>query len=86
MLNTTRLLATKLALAYRSLMSCGDLGLATFGRHFVSNFKPKPACARHSSMSRAIRTIEDAYNLPFRLTPANVYADAFLPPLTERKL
>ena len=37
-------------------------------------------------MSRAIRTIEDAYNLPPRLTPANVYINAFLPPLAERKL
>ena len=37
-------------------------------------------------MSRAIRTIKDAYNLPFRLTPANVYTDALLPPLAERKL
>ena len=37
-------------------------------------------------LSRAIRTIEDAYNLPPKLTPANVYTDAFLPPLAERRI
>ncbi len=35
---------------------------------------------------RVIRTIEDAYSLPPKLTPANVYTDAFLPPLAERRL
>ena len=37
-------------------------------------------------LSRVIRTIEDAYKLPPKLTPVNVYTDAFLPPLAERRL
>ncbi len=37
-------------------------------------------------LARVIRTIEDAYSLPPKLTPANVYTDAFLPPLAERRL
>ena len=37
-------------------------------------------------LTRVIRTIEDAYGLPPKLTPANVYTDAFLPPLAERRL
>ena len=37
-------------------------------------------------LARAITTIEDAYGLQPKLTPANVYTDAFLPPLTERKI
>ena len=37
-------------------------------------------------LSRVIRTIEDAYNLPPKLTPANVYTDAFLPSAAERKI
>jgi len=37
-------------------------------------------------LARAITTIEDAYGLQPKLTPANVYTDAFLPPLTDRKI
>ena len=37
-------------------------------------------------LTRVIRTIEDAYGLPPKLTPANVYTDAFLPPLAERRI
>ena len=37
-------------------------------------------------LTRVIRTIEDAYNLPPKLTPANVYTDAFLPSAAERKI
>ena len=37
-------------------------------------------------LTRVIRTIEDAYGLPLKLMPANVYTDAFLPPLAERRL
>lgn len=37
-------------------------------------------------LQRALRTIEDAYGLPQKLTADRVYTDAFLPPLAERRV
>lgn len=37
-------------------------------------------------LQRALRTIEDAYGLPPKLTTDRVYTDAFLPPLAERRV
>jgi NitT/TauT family transport system substrate-binding protein len=37
-------------------------------------------------LQKALRTIEDAYGLPPKLTPERVYTDAFLPPIAERRI
>jgi NitT/TauT family transport system substrate-binding protein len=37
-------------------------------------------------LQRVLRTIEDAYGLPPKLTNDGVYTDAYLPPLVERRL
>ncbi|MFC0410294.1 ABC transporter substrate-binding protein [Roseomonas elaeocarpi] len=37
-------------------------------------------------LSRAVRTVEEAYGLTPRLTAEAVYTDAFLPPLAQRRL
>ena len=40
----------------------------------------------NARLLKVLRTIEDAYGLPPKLTPDKVYTDAFLPPIGERRL
>ena len=60
----------------------------SFDRMVMSDYVSKNGLSvvDPARLTRVIRTIEDAYGLPFKLTPANVYTDAYLPSLAERKL
>ncbi len=60
----------------------------SFERMMLSDYVSKNGLSviDPARLVRAIRTIEDAYGLPPKLTPANVYTDAFLPSLAERRL
>ena len=60
----------------------------SFDRMVLSDYVSKNGLSvvDPARLTRVIRTIEDAYGLPPKLTPANVYTDAFLPTLAERKI
>ena len=60
----------------------------SFERMVLSDYVSKNGLSAvdPARLTRVIRTIEDAYNLSPKLTPANVYTDAFLPSLAERKI
>ena len=60
----------------------------SFDRMVLSDYVSKNGLSAvdPARLTRVIRTIEDAYGLPPKLTPANVYTDAFLPTLAERKI